>query len=326
MIQMSLFKNFKKTSSAKSELLETAYWALWFVAILLITLSGRLISEPFLLGISLLLLIMASYWWAIKQSWIIEQRPLFYRGIIAFFMFVLPCIIYFISLGLGKLFESTLIKRYEIYREDFMADQNGFPFIKAFGLEHYGVQVVLAHPATKLSMISLPYQGVGLMFVKAGYCELTLNKSTILRQYNGEYPSAWIKGIMAHELAHCLDVSRDMPSSFKSREIGTKSIAPSESTKVVDLESYLKAEMIHSTRLWREAFADAFSVGFLRMTETEGSDQLVAELLKWRTTGKDTSHATGCWIQHAARTDLPPTRADLRQWADEVRTQAGCVL
>jgi len=51
----------------------------------------------------------------------------------------------------------------------------------------------------------------------------------------------------------------------------------SKSTKVVDLESYIAAETSLSTKLWHEAFADAFSVGFLRMTEHQGSDQVVAD-------------------------------------------------
>ena len=317
MIQMSLFKNFKKTSSAKSELLEFMYCSLWIMSISLAACSSYMARNWFMVGILWFLLAIPSGWWAIQQPWILKRTPLFRRCIVALVMFFVPYFI-LILIGITRMSSEEIIvkKHYAFSREAFMADQDGFPFIKEFALKHYGLQVALS---------SIPYPGAALMVVRPGYCDMSFNTSVVLQEYNGDNPSAWKKGIMAHELAHCLDIYRDMPS-FKSREIGTRSIAPSESTKVVDLESYLKAETSAPTPLWREAFADAFSVGFFRMTETEGADQLVAELLKTRTTGKDTSHATGCWIQHAARTDLPPTPADLMQWADEVRSQAGCVL
>jgi hypothetical protein len=299
----------------------------WIALVSFVALSSRAIGHDWLLLVGLwLALAVAAGLWAARQPWIKDAKRPFERraGIVLSVLFV-PILTYLVALLAGVALERTSAERYTSAREAFMTDPEGFPFIKSFALEHYGVHVVLASAVSgwATSSVALPHAGAAFMSVGPGYCELTLNRANVLRGFNGDDPSSWVKGVMVHELAHCLDVSRDMPA-FTGREIGTRSIAPSEAGEVVDLEGHLDAATRLPTQRWREALADVFAVGFWRMTEA-GAGDLVADLVEKRGSG-DAAHATSCWIQHAAETPLPPTFAGLLPWADEIRTKAHCAL
>ncbi|MDK8350877.1 hypothetical protein QP786_02765 [Gleimia europaea] len=128
---------------------------------------------------------------------------------------------------------------------------------------------------------------------------------------------------MVHELAHCLDVSRDMPS-FTGRDIGTRSIAPGAAVSAVTLEQHLEAASRLPSQVWREALADSFTVGFWRMTEPS-ADQLITDLLEKRSSG-DAAHYTSCWIEQAMQAPLPRSMPALLPWADTIRASSTCTL
>lgn len=214
----------------------------WIALVSLVALSSRAIGHDwFLMAALWLALAVSAGLWAARQPWVRDaKRPFERRAGIALSVLFVPILTYLVALLAGVALERTSAERYTSAREAFMTDQEGFPFIKSFALEHYGVHVVLASAVSgwATSSVALPHAGAAFMSVGPGYCELTLNRANVLRGFNGDDPSAWVKGVMVHELAHCLDVSRDMPA-FTGRKIGTLSIAPSEAGEVADQVSPL---------------------------------------------------------------------------------------
>jgi hypothetical protein len=225
----------------------------------------------------------------------------------------------------GIALERVSSERYAAARSAFVADADGFPFLKKFALEHYGVHVVLSSAVSgwNTNTVALPHSIPALMYVGPGYCDLVLNPANVLKGFTGSDPTPWIKGVMVHELAHCLDVSRDMPS-FTGRDIGTRSIAPGAAVSAVTLEQHLEAASRLPSQVWREALADSFTVGFWRMTEPS-ADQLITDLLEKRSSG-DAAHYTSCWIEQAMQTPLPRSMPALLPWADTIRASSTCTL
>ncbi|AFJ03850.1 hypothetical protein Q7C_2730 (plasmid) [Methylophaga frappieri] len=299
----------------------------WIALISLLALSSRAISYDWLLLAALwLALAVSAGVWAIQQPWIKEaKRPFERHTSIALSILLIPILAYIVALASGVILERISAARYDKARIEFMTDPDGFPFIKNFALEHYGAHVVLTSPVSgwTTSSFPLPHASAAFMAIGPGFCELTLNQENVLRGFSGDDPGLWVKGVMIHELAHCLDISRDMPS-FTNNKIGIKSIAPTAAGNVVDLESHIEAANGLATKRWREALADVFAVGYWRMVEPS-ANKLVADLKEKRRNGA-TAHTTSCWIQYAANAPLPDNLSSLLSWADEIRTTAHCAL
>ena len=220
-------------------------------------------------------------------------------------------------------------------RASFMADSQGFPWLKELAREQYKIGIVPTEtpdnlefaPAALTYFLSAP---AAEMYISPGYCRLHMLPGKVLDSFNaiGQVDhNIFVQGVMLHEFAHCLDVSRDMPT-FDQKVIGTRSLAPTDATKVKDLESYLEAEKTDRTKLWREAVADTFVVGYWKLTEPEIARDLIATLRRKRAEEADSgpTHATMCWIDQAAGAAKPSSIAALFKWADELRTSAQCEL
>lgn len=299
----------------------------WIALVSLVALASRAIgNDGLLLGGLWLALAIAAGSWALKQPWIVNTgRPIERRIGIALSVALIPVLTYTVALVSGIVLERLSSERYATARAAFIADPAGFPFIKRFAFEHYGAHVVLSSATSgwNTNTITLPHSIPALMYVGPGYCDLVLNPTNVLKGFTGRDARPWIKGVMVHELAHCLDVSRDMPS-FTGRSIGTRSLAPGEAIKTSTLEKHLEAGSRLPTQIWREALADSFAVGFWRMTEP-AADQLVADLQTKRA-GGDAAHSTNCWIEQAAKAPLPGSMPELLPWADAIREAAICTL
>ena len=297
----------------------------WVVLVSLVALSSRIILNdwPLLLCLGIAL-VVASGMWARKQPWITEyKRPLDRQLAIVFSAIFASVVVYVIAFMSGLQLEKLSVARHEAAREAFMEDPQGFPFIKQFAREHYGVHVVLANATSdwNANTVALPHSITAGMRTAPGYCELHINVVNVRDRFAGPDPQSRIKGVLAHELAHCLDSSRDLPT-FASDGVGTRSLAPSNAAQVTTLEEYLESEAHLPTKRWREALADIFAVGFWRLTDLHAT-QLVADLRDRRTAG-DAAHATTCWIDQAAAAPMPSSMQTLLSWADAIRAAAPC--
>ena len=297
----------------------------WVVLVSLVALSSRTIRNDWpLLPCLWIALMVASGMWALKQPWIMQaKRPLERQLGIVFSVILAPIVVFATALVSGELLEKLSVARYEAARAAFMEDPQGFPFIKQFAREHYGVHVVLANATSdwNANTVALPHSITAGMRTAPGYCELHINVVNVRDRFAGSDPQSRIKGVLAHELAHCLDSSRDLPT-FASDGVGTRSLAPSDAAQVTTLEEYLESEARLPTKRWREALADIFAVGFWRLTDLHAA-QLVADLRDRRTAG-DAAHATTCWIDQAVVAPMPTSMQTLLSWADAIRAAAPC--
>jgi hypothetical protein len=80
--------------------------------------------------------------------------------------------------------------------------------------------------------------------------------------------------------------------------------------------------------LWGEAVADTFAVGYWRITAPAAAAGLIDSLRRRRAAdaSTDSTHATMCWIDHAALAPAPASTATLFEWADQLRASAPCEL
>lgn len=210
-------------------------------------------------------------------------------------------------------------------------DPRGFPMLRAFARENYGVEVVLGDQESgwALTEMRIPGSSVATMSLASGYCEMNMNRQRLMHEFGPALdndPTQWMQGVMMHELAHCLDASRDMPS-FNGRPPSTFALSPLDASNVIDARTYIAATRKSSTVLWREALGDVFAIGYWRLAASPAqADSLAARLRAKRAedAGTDRGHATICWIDQAVRAPLPGSNKDLLRWADQIRSSSAC--
>lgn len=163
-----------------------------------------------------------------------------------------------------------------------------------------------------------------------GFCELTVEKDNLLWMYfvkgiEDRDNDAWEKGMVIHELGHCVDVSRDLPPK-NTQGWKTHSLAPmAERNRKSDVQGFIDASNDESSKKWREAFADVFAIGYWKLTtNADQESRLVKALLEKRRADKG-SHHTTCWIKVAQGESPPSDRKNLRQWADSIRAKSQCL-
>lgn len=249
--------------------------------------------------------------WRWRFVWFLASIPL-----------ALIVILYIVTIA-GRWTQLSSMEKFNVERTAFLADPEGFPLLQKLAREQYGIEVVLANAYESwVSVIDTP--STASMLLGPGYCRLTMHRNSVLGGFNnyrtGQVDSSFlVQGVMMHEFAHCLDISRDMPA-FDQKAIGTRSLAPEDAREVKNLEDHLKASQYLSTKLWREAVADIFVVGYWKLTAPEVADDLVDALRRKRTDEEGTLHATKCWIEHADLAPAPLSIAVLFEWADRLRT------
>ena len=88
--------------------------------------------------------------------------------------------------------------------------------------------------------------------------------------------------------------AKGMPA-FGQKTIATRALCPLDANEVKDIQGYLDAETRPSTRLWQEAVADTFAVGYWKLTAPDAAADLVATLRRKREGAEnDPTHATTC--------------------------------
>jgi hypothetical protein len=123
-------------------------------------------------------LAVAAGLWASRQPWIVRTgNPIERRIGIGLSVALIPVLTYAIALLSGIALERVSSERYAAARSAFVADADGFPFLKKFALEHYGVHVVLSSAVSgwNTNTVALPHSIPALMYVGPGYCDLVLN-------------------------------------------------------------------------------------------------------------------------------------------------------
>jgi hypothetical protein len=273
--------------------------------------------------------------WANQKQWLLETQgkphPRWMSAALGAFVgcgtVVIACLLpYFV----GVIAQTYSVRQFNTDRDAFMKDPAGFPMIQAFARTNFDIDVVLGDDGDSWASttLSLPGSSPASMETGPGFCELRISREGLLRDFapvHKRNAKLWVQGVMLHELAHCLDISRDFPA-FGIHRVQTHAIAPLDRAGIIDIESYLTAKRKPSTKMWREALADIFMVGYWRMAYPSEARALIEELTEKRNANKtsDKVHATMCWIGHASRANLPPNESALLQWADRERSATDC--
>ncbi len=276
-------------------------------------------------------------WWAATRVWMdrrndqANQKAWERPFVMVVCSLLSPMAAFVIGLLMATGLQALSVWRFEADRHAFESDPQGFPILQALARDQYGMDVVLGDSAQSwaTTSLNLPNASVASMAVRAGFCHLNMHRANVLRDFEaGDQVdhSRWLQGVMMHEFAHCLDLSRDLPS-FGQHTIGTRSLPPAVAQDVKDVQELLQAGSIPETRLWREAVADVFAVGFWRVTAPQEADGLIDVLRRHRDSAKqDRAHATMCWIDAARQAAPPASTADLFTWAERLRVSAPCQL
>lgn len=192
--------------------------------------------------------------------------------------------------------------------------------------------------------LTIPNGSGASLYILNGYCALNYTdksledlKSGILKnisktELNAQQVDIAKITIMAHELAHCLDMKRDF-STFnldkvkdsKSPILSKQAIAPKLRKSIVDMETYLDASSTPESTLWKEIFSDLYAIGYLYVHHPLIADQVAQRLDKFRAKQKnDPDHATSCWLKLAQQSSKPTSNDQLIEWADHIRENKNC--
>lgn len=223
------------------------------------------------------------------------------------------------------------IKEFQAERVAILNSPTGFQPIKEIAERDYGVVLLLGDALdswASTSIGSTQAPSPAQMQMGPGYCNLSLRPSRALAGLKLTGPiaeSAWLQGIMVHELGHCLDTMRDTKAQGELR-VGTRSLAPGPDRAAHTLTSWLIAGSRQPNLLWREALADIMTVGHWRQVYPSVAGPLIGELLAKRADVLDRTHLTGCWIEAARDAELPAPQVKLFDWADGIRSGARCAI
>lgn len=224
------------------------------------------------------------------------------------------------------------IRDFNVGRRAFEHDPAGFPFVRSYAKENFGIDVILggANDSWALTTLDIPQASVASMEALQGYCELNINKNDFSQGFSPvrHVPEdLWLRGVTMHEFGHCLDMRRDQPT-FGDPTIRMASVAPVDKPKIHDIQSYFDTGETLQTQLWREAFADIFATGYWRQSNPTQARDLIDALKLSREAARvrDPAHATMCWIDAADQSPIPATARQLFEWTDRIRATAHCVL
>lgn len=310
----------------------------WMLIVATAAMVGRAMAPDLItVGILAALSAAAGALWAHGRPWLDRlgnpgqskwERPVVITASALFAPLLLACVASMsglVSAGVSQW-------AFESQRTAFATEPDGFAFVQQVAKRDYGITLVLgeADQSWALTTIHGPNASSASMELRPGYCVLHFNRNTLLSQFgpdNRVDAQPWIKGIMMHELAHCLDRSRDMPT-FGNQHVSSHSLPPQYAKGVTDLESFLQARNRHGAQLWAEAVADILAVGYWRKNEPAVAKDMIAHLRGKRAAAamKDTSHATMCWIDQAALAAAPTPNVSLFDWADRLRSSAPCQI
>lgn len=305
------------------------------ILLLTASLSAQEFGKPGLLkGIAMVLSSAVAAIWALTRPWFdlprwISRKTWLLPGRAALgsILGILVLVLFF------KVVEAAVErsqKEFAAQREVFLNDPHGFPWLRRIAREEYGVDVVLGDVSESwaLTTLDIPSASPASMATGYGFCVLNMSSQKLLRELPPPTVSVsplWIQGVMVHEFAHCLDGLRDY-KAFTQGLISANSIAPVDRPRVNDVLSFLEAQRTSSTLLWRESLADIMAIQFWKLSVPAQATNLIAKLREQRlkSQSSDPSHATMCWIDHAAGAEVPASNEQLFESADRLRSSALC--
>ena len=212
-------------------------------------------------------------------------------------------------------------------RREFATSPTGFPFFARNAMSAWGVDLEL-NDSDQAGVRAADNESDGSpasVEVHRGYCVVNLTPRIAARFLGAAEPPDYRQDVLwvsvAHEVGRCVDVSRDENAS---RSFGApfSSLAPVDGVGVATTHDYFLAASRPSTRQWRESFADAFTVGWLRLAKPQYAQQLADTLrhdLEARSSD-DAPSQTSCAIAAAMRAAPPASLEDLPAWADRLRS------
>jgi len=231
--------------------------------------------------------------------------------------------------------DGGLRKKWVEQRDLFVRDVHGFPELQRIGRDVYGLELELGDVEDSYwsTTRAAPGASVGLMTIYPGYCQMGLWPTGIAREYaplpgDRALPASQVLfAVAVHELGHCVDLARDQ-SSFRDGHVGTASFSPRDRIAVTDVHSYNAVERRPATKLWREVYADLFSVGYAKLVWPADAAVFERLLIAKRSSNAkfDPVHASSCWLRAAVAVAAPRDLASLPAWADDLRSTTPCAL
>ena len=313
---------------------EIAYPVAWTACVAAVTITCCFLSIDWrVVSIMFGLTASAGAMWASQRAWSKRLSPAWERPfVIGACALLVPFLTALIALGAGAAAQTYSMHRFNVDREAFATDPQEFPMLRTFAHQNFNVDVVLgnANDSWASTTVNLPNSSVASMSLSPGYCELNMYRDNVLRSFapaGKQNQTLWIQGVMMHEFGHCLDGLHDLPN-FGEHAVKVHSIAPIDAKGVSDVQSYLAATEENTTKIWREALADTFAVGYWRLVAPGEAANLAASLRLRRSNAAqgDSTHATMCWIDQAMHSMPPVSEKHLFTWADHQRSVASCTI
>ena len=241
----------------------------------------------------------------------------------SFFLCFLSLLLILWSTSLIEIYEK---KVFDNRVDKFSSNKNGFLFIKKFASDYYDVDLILATENKSSFPFNIPSVHMPSIEVE-NRCILNMSggyNMPVPFDENSDMHQAWLEGVMIHELAHCLDISRDhKDESIES--VTTYSIYPPYTELINDFQSYYEISKLNANKNWREVVSDIMALGYFRIQYEENFYVLKEALIEYRTSNKDNYiHSTSCWIEKIDKDDLPEKYDDIFKYADELRRTLPC--
>jgi len=216
-------------------------------------------------------------------------------------------------------------------RHEFASSPAGFPYFASTARLAWKTNVELGDSDATVSG-EAPADSDGspaTVEIHAGFCVINLTPRTLERFVGAAEPDEYRQDALwvavARQVGRCVDVSRD-EATTPTPGVPFQSLAPVDSYGIASTHDYFIATQRATTRQWRDAFADAFAVGWIRLAKPEYARRLADTLRHERETSAAdvTETQVGCAIGAAMQAAAPISLEDLLAWADRVRAAGGC--
>ena len=216
-------------------------------------------------------------------------------------------------------------------RHEFASSPAGFPYFASTARNAWRTNVELSDSDAPVAG-EIPADSDGspaTVEIHSGFCVINLTPRTLERFVGAAEPDEYRQDALwvavARQVGRCVDVTRDEAAPPPAGQ-PFKSLAPVDSYGVASTHDYFMATKRATTRQWRDGFADAFAVGWIRMVKPEYARRLEDTLRHERETSSvdDTNPQTGCAIGSAMQAAGPASLDDLPAWADRIRAAGGC--
>jgi hypothetical protein len=137
------------------------------------------------------------------------------------------------------------------------------------------------------------------------------------------HADSWLRGALAHELAHCFDAQHSVPGDYASWTKLPPYLKAVDPVHINEFRQKKRTDIV----LWGEIVADLQEIGYWRLTEDSSRAQfLERELSRSRKEmagceHQDREHATSCWLDFAQSLPGPASMKELFTWASNARMQ-----